>query len=599
MKKLFLLILCLIIASPVCAGPSISGGGSFYGGQLGLDTYMSNAAGPTLLNEAATATNPTLVPNKADGDSGPAWASADMPNVVAGAKEAQRWVEFNDGASKIANFLGLTQEDSVTDGETNGTTLLQSDGAAGDNFVTTCTVGDWVLIYGGTTAADYGVYQIVTIIDDDNLVLDTALTGTNSDVDFYVLSPDTSTVYAPDLNVNGNVGIGTTSPSYPLEILTPASGHQAMYVSNTVPTTGDNLEYSLISASPSTKSTGGQKWNVFSAGGPVLDNGIAEFTSFNAAPSPTGAYNIASWIGLNTQPLLLNGRTYTSAYGVKADTPHMVGGTGTITTYYGLFIGDPADNAGPVTITNPWGVYVDGTLNSYFGGNLDVSGEINSRAYYWVDEFDQGNATDQVDAVGANAAFWTVGGLNENAMADFANGVGGTLTLTTAGGADNDSTSIISEPIFATDSNPVVEFRFKIDNIVDAIAMVGLTTAAAQEMSGTPCTDCIMVGLQEENGVSADAVIIGTNDSDSAGMTYQDTLINVVNDTWVKVKFDITDTEQPRVWVNDTEIAAGQITGTVKATQTLMIYAHVQALIGTPITRVMTIDYIKVWSDRG
>jgi len=266
--------------------------------------------------------------------------------------------------------------------------------------------------------------------------------------------------------------------------------------------------------------------------------------------------------------------------------------------------------AGNLSVGATYGVIVAPTSGMIIEGNvgigttgptytLDVDGAINSRDYYFVDEFDQGNATDQVDAVGANAAFWTVGGLNETAMADFANGVGGTLTLTTAGVADNDSTSIISEPIFATDSNPIVEFRFKIDNIVDAIAMVGLTTAAAQEMSGTPCTDCIMVGLQEENGVSADAVIVGTNDSDSAGMTYQDTLINVVNNTWIKVKFDITDTEQPRVWVNDTEIAAGQITGTVKATQTLMIYAHVQALVGTPITRVMTIDYIKVWQDRG
>ena len=257
------------------------------------------------------------------------------------------------------------------------------------------------------------------------------------------------------------------------------------------------------------------------------------------------------------------------------------------------------------------GAFVGGTIdNTIIGGTtptagsfttLDSSGAIHAynAEYIFIDEFDQGNAADAVDEIGAHEAYWTVGGANENDMANFNNGVGGNVVLTTANSADNDSTYILGEPVIATDSNPIIEFRFKVDNIVDAIAMVGLATAAAAEMSGTPCTDCIMVGLQEENGVSADAVILGTNDSDGGGMTYQDMLVNVVNNTWVIVRFDITDTEQPRVWVNGTEVAAGQITGTVKAAQTLMIYAHVQVVAAGPIQRTMTIDYIKVWQDRG
>jgi hypothetical protein len=39
---------------------------------------LSNVAGPALLNEAATSTNPTLVPNRADPDTGMGWVSANI-----------------------------------------------------------------------------------------------------------------------------------------------------------------------------------------------------------------------------------------------------------------------------------------------------------------------------------------------------------------------------------------------------------------------------------------------------------------------------------------------------------------------------------------
>jgi hypothetical protein len=48
------------------------------------DLSMNNAAGPALLNEAATSTNPTLVPNRADTDTGIAWSSANVLSFVTG-----------------------------------------------------------------------------------------------------------------------------------------------------------------------------------------------------------------------------------------------------------------------------------------------------------------------------------------------------------------------------------------------------------------------------------------------------------------------------------------------------------------------------------
>jgi len=52
---------------------------------------LPDAAGPALLNEAATSTNPTLVPNKADTDTGVGWVSADIGAAIAGGAEAFRW----------------------------------------------------------------------------------------------------------------------------------------------------------------------------------------------------------------------------------------------------------------------------------------------------------------------------------------------------------------------------------------------------------------------------------------------------------------------------------------------------------------------------
>ena len=54
------------------------------------DVVLSNAAGPQLADEAATATNPTLIPNKAEVDTGIGWAAADTPTIITGGTERMR-----------------------------------------------------------------------------------------------------------------------------------------------------------------------------------------------------------------------------------------------------------------------------------------------------------------------------------------------------------------------------------------------------------------------------------------------------------------------------------------------------------------------------
>ena len=57
----------------------------------------SNAAGPQIVDEAATATNPTLVPNKAELDTGFGWGAADTLTAVTGGAERMRI----DSAGKV------------------------------------------------------------------------------------------------------------------------------------------------------------------------------------------------------------------------------------------------------------------------------------------------------------------------------------------------------------------------------------------------------------------------------------------------------------------------------------------------------------------
>lgn len=75
---------------------------------------VNDAAGPTMVNEAATSTNPTLIPNVADLDSGIMWAAADQVGFVAGAIEAIRYSEASshvivDSETHTGITAGTTQ----------------------------------------------------------------------------------------------------------------------------------------------------------------------------------------------------------------------------------------------------------------------------------------------------------------------------------------------------------------------------------------------------------------------------------------------------------------------------------------------------------
>ena len=102
---------------------------------------MANAAGPTIVNEAATATNPTLIPNKAEVDTGYGWAAADTLTVITGGVERMRiddegiiGLNMADADAPAKDFFSVGQKGLATyggDGQTSKIVIV-SDGTAGD-----------------------------------------------------------------------------------------------------------------------------------------------------------------------------------------------------------------------------------------------------------------------------------------------------------------------------------------------------------------------------------------------------------------------------------------------------------------------------------
>jgi hypothetical protein len=91
-----------------------------------------NAAGPALLNETASSTNPTLVPNKADPDTGVSGNGADIGFLVAGSVEVLRW----ESSGRIG--IGILSPGTFTNG-----LAVAGSGNNGDVAVINDTVGAW------------------------------------------------------------------------------------------------------------------------------------------------------------------------------------------------------------------------------------------------------------------------------------------------------------------------------------------------------------------------------------------------------------------------------------------------------------------------
>lgn len=97
------------------------------------DLTATDAAGPTILNEAASSTNPTLLPNRADGDTGIGWVSTDQLGMVAGGLSimgiSTAGISVN-GTSSLFGDVTVTGNIAVADG--NGAIIVNEAATSGN-----------------------------------------------------------------------------------------------------------------------------------------------------------------------------------------------------------------------------------------------------------------------------------------------------------------------------------------------------------------------------------------------------------------------------------------------------------------------------------
>ena len=269
--------------------------------------------------------------------------------------------------------------------------------------------------------------------------------------------------------------------------------------------------------------------------------------------------------------------------------------TGNFTTLAGATITGTTIDGSVGSVTPAAGAFT--TISSTGAATLASITEVKQTKYFWCDDFDDEAATVQLESA-LNADFWTTAGTNYAAAnVTYTAGAGGTLKALCAN-ADNDSVTILGLLNFNTTNDPILEARIKIDTKETAAFLVGFAGGASAAIDTYP-NDCFLVGINSDNAHTFGATkIVAFSNDDNAGVVYDNLGSAIVSDTYIIVKIDLTDTEQPRVWLNGTEIAAASITGTVKAATAMAPYIAVQNLAGGAIQRFVTVDYIKCWQTR-
>ena len=271
-----------------------------------------------------------------------------------------------------------------------------------------------------------------------------------------------------------------------------------------------------------------------------------------------------------------------------------------VNSLYGATIDDPGDsvlirgaNSGVLLSNRP-----QAFPRLLFSGDIEATGDLRSRRYYWADDFDDEVATVQLES-SLNADFWvTAGTLYAAANVTYLGQLGGTLKVMCAN-ADNDSVTILGIGNIRSDLNPILEARVKIDTKETAAFYVGFASGAFADVNGAFANDAFLVGINSDNGHGFGATrIVAASVNNGAAVVYDDMGVSIASNTYVKIKIDLNDLNQPRVWIDDVEVAAASIIGTVATQKVLPPYIMVQNLAGGAIQRFVTVDYLKIWMDR-
>ena len=203
-----------------------------------------NAAGPAVLNEAATSTNPTLIPNRADPDTGVGWDSADvLAFVTNGTLRAQ------------LSASGLTFQTATVRSSTGDGPSLQNEPASSTNPTVVPNRSD---VNTGVGAISNNLYLIagstsVADMDNSTFVLRKRLRNTATD-SITAGSVQTQagatalTTYINRITVSGTNGDGVKLPTALVGVEVLVMNDDAAQTIQIWPNTSDAIDGGAVDA---------------------------------------------------------------------------------------------------------------------------------------------------------------------------------------------------------------------------------------------------------------------------------------------------------------------------------------------------------------
>lgn len=241
----------------------------------------------------------------------------------------------------------------------------------------------------------------------------------------------------------------------------------------------------------------------------------------------------------------------------------------------------------------PEGRISDGNGNNAYvsmdniGNILHVS-NIGETRLHWAWNFIEAAAA--LASTNLSKLFWTGGGTNGTQAVVEA--TGGRCNLITNTGNDDSSSILYPHDTFTTSKNPKIKARILLDVKTTAYVFVGMVDAAFAD-KGTMPSD--YVGIEFDTDVDADNLYMVSNDA-GGGEVKLDTEEDLSAGTYYKILIDLSDTENPRFYINDKEVT-GAFSGTIQDTTTMYPFFLVQSLAGSA-QRVLTVTNVDVWQDR-